>query len=417
VRIKLTAADGFGLGTTLPWDLPLADWHDPHLVQMPRGISRNVVRFVTGDDGAVFALKELVPDVAAREYGLLRTLKDRGLPVVEAAGIVTDRADAAGRPLPAVLVTRYLERATPYRLLFQGADCGETAQGDRLLDALVDLLVRLHLAGFHWGDCSLSNTLFRRDAGRLAAYLVDAETGELRPGLSDGMRAYDVELARENIAGELMDLAAGPGLPGAVDPLHIAGELDARYHRLWHEVTRDEVIEAEDQYKVQARLSALHALGFEVEELEMVTAGGSGGPLRLVLRPKVVEVGYHKRRLHHLTGLEAEENQSRQLLNDIGRSRARLELREGRRVTEAAAALRWLHEVYARTLDAVPDHLRRRLDDPELYFQILEHRWYLSEALRRDVGTLVALADYVDAILTHLPDRPPGPADDPWPEP
>ena len=36
---------------------------------------------------------------------------------------------------------------------------------DRLLDALVELLVRLHLAGFFWGDCSLSNTLFRLDAG------------------------------------------------------------------------------------------------------------------------------------------------------------------------------------------------------------------------------------------------------------
>lgn len=45
---------------------------------------------------------------------------------------------------------------------------------DHLLDAISGLLVQLHLAGTFWGDCSLSNTLFRRDAGALQAYLVDA---------------------------------------------------------------------------------------------------------------------------------------------------------------------------------------------------------------------------------------------------
>ena len=69
------------------------------------------------------------------------------------------------------------------------------------------LLVRLHLAGFFWGDVSLSNTLFRRDAGAFAAYLVDAETGELHDRLSDGQREHDLDIARVNIAGELMDLA------------------------------------------------------------------------------------------------------------------------------------------------------------------------------------------------------------------
>ena len=41
------------------------------------------------------------------------------------------------------------------------------------------LLVRLHLVGFYWGDVSLSNTLFRRDADAYAAYVVDAG-GSLR---------------------------------------------------------------------------------------------------------------------------------------------------------------------------------------------------------------------------------------------
>ncbi|HYE51481.1 MAG TPA: DUF4032 domain-containing protein [Azospirillaceae bacterium] len=379
---------------------------------MPRGISRNVVRFVRGAEEDVYALKEVPERVALKEYELLRLLRDRGQPAVEPVGVVTGREAPGGRPLMTVLVTRYLDHALPYRLLFQGGD--PLARGDRLLDALVDLLIRLHLSGFHWGDCSLSNTLFRRDAGRLAAYLVDAETGELHPDLSEGMRAYDVELAQMNVAGELMDLAAGPGLPEEFDPIAVAEELGVRYHRLWAELTRDEVFAATEQYRVQSRLKTLNDYGFDVDELEMRTTEGGE---RMVMRAKVVEAGHHKRLLHQLTGLEAEENQGRQLLNDISRFRARLELAEGRHVPEAAAALRWLHEVYAPTLDAIPECLRGRLEGPELFFQILEHRWYLSEAAGRDIGTATTLRDYIDRVLSRLPDRPVAPPQEPCPEP
>ena len=82
--------------------------------------------------------------------------------------------------------------------------------------------MRLHTAGFYWGDCSFSNTLFRRDAGAFAAYLVDAETGELHGNLSEGQRTYDVDLARTNIAGELLDLEAGGLLHASIDPVEIA---------------------------------------------------------------------------------------------------------------------------------------------------------------------------------------------------
>ena len=87
-----------------------------------------------------------------------------------------------------------------------------------LLNALAELLARLHLRGFFWGDCSLSNTLFRRDAGALSAYLVDAETGELHEQLSDGQRAYDIEIAQMNVVGELLDVDAEVGLPAGPRP-------------------------------------------------------------------------------------------------------------------------------------------------------------------------------------------------------
>ena len=126
------------------------------------------------------------------------------MPAVVPQGVVTGREDADGEELPAALITRHLQFSLPYRSLFSR---GMTAEHvPTLIDAIVVLLVRLHLAGFYWGDVSLSNVLFRRNAGEFAAYLVDAETGELRDEVSDRMRDYDITVGCENIFAELMDL-------------------------------------------------------------------------------------------------------------------------------------------------------------------------------------------------------------------
>ena len=112
----------------------------------------------------------------------------------------------------------------------------------RLLDALAVLLVRLHLAGYWWGDCSLSNTLFRRDAGAFAAYLVDAETAEHRDLLSDGRRLDDLSRARTNVIGELMDLQAGELLVDTADPVEVGDTIATRYTALWAALTEPEVV-------------------------------------------------------------------------------------------------------------------------------------------------------------------------------
>ncbi len=89
-----------------------------------------------------------------------------------------------------MLVTRYLDYSLPYRYVFSNERRSARCPGtdSKLIDAAVVLLCRLHLDGFYWGDCSLNNLLFRRDAGALMAYLVDAETAEHHRSLSDGMR-------------------------------------------------------------------------------------------------------------------------------------------------------------------------------------------------------------------------------------
>jgi len=172
VRLQFVPGNEPGGLLDLPWSTPLASWDDPRLVDMVHGTSRHVVRFVA-DAGRVFALKETTELDARREYGMLRRLAAEGLPAVQPTGVVTGRHAPGGEPLASVLISRYLDFSLPYRYLFTQERRPDLA--GLLIDAGVVLLVRLHLEGFFWGDCSLSNLLFRRDAGALMAYLVDAE--------------------------------------------------------------------------------------------------------------------------------------------------------------------------------------------------------------------------------------------------
>ncbi|HEV8461256.1 MAG TPA: DUF4032 domain-containing protein [Gaiellaceae bacterium] len=392
-EFQLTARTGHPSFLDLPWDEPLEEWRSERFVSLIRGISRHVVRFVEYD-GTLYALKELPDRPARREWTLLRRLEGQGLPVVEAVGLVTRSND-----LDAILITRHLEYSLPYRTLFAGAAIPDLRT--HLLNALVELLARLHLRGFFWGDCSLSNALFRRDAGALSAYLVDAETGELHSQLSNGQREYDIDIAQTNIVGELLDVDAEVGLPPDLDPDEIGEEIAERYRGLWEELTRDELFTAEERFKLDERLHSLNALGFDVEEIHLVA---SDGGYRLRLDPHVVEPGHHRHRLLRLTGLDAQENQARRMLNDIARFREALERREKRPLSESVAASRWREEVFEPTVAAVPENLWAALPAAEVFHQVLEHRWFLSEKAGKDVGIDEAVKAY---IASELPKRRP----------
>lgn len=382
----------------LPWDLPLETWRHERLVDVPRGISRHVVRFVRYGE-AIYALKELPHRLAEREYRLLAELDRLFIPVVEVAALVTGRKVESLQAsddveLEAVLITRHLDFSLPYRRVL-GATGADQALGDRLLDGLVNLLVRLHVAGFFWGDCSLSNTLFRRDAGALGAYVVDTETGELHPQLSDGQRLQDVMVAEENIFGELLDVTA-EGLVHHMDPVVAAEELRRRYDGLWSELVREVAFAPDQRYLIEERLQRLNVLGFDVEEVEV---SAQGGKYHMRLQPRVVEPGHHVRTLQALSGLEVQENQARRLLGDIARYRTELETSTGGPVLERYAARRWLIDVFEPTIAAVPSELRGRLEPAELFHQVLDHRWYLSEAAGHDVGLNEAVKSFIRTVL------------------
>jgi hypothetical protein len=384
----------------LPWPEPLEEWRSDRLVRMARGLSRHVVRFVAYED-RVYALKETGPAAAGREYRLLMALAEEGLPVVEPVGVARWGGTRAGDPPErATLITRYLDYSLPFHYLL--ARRGRPGLLDRLLDAGAVLLTRLHLEGFYWGDFSLSNALFRRDAEAFGAYLVDAETAERRPELSAALRDHDVQLAAENVAGGLADLQAAGRIEGELDPIALAEGFAERYRALWAELTREDEVGADEPWQITRRMERLNALGFDVQELELVRSEDGE---RLRIRPTLVEEGHHARTLAGRTGLRVQENQARRLLNDIAAFGAWLEHAEGAHAPEAVVAYRWLREVYEPAIARVPESLRSRLEPPELFHEMLRHRDALSQQAGHQVGNEAAMDAYVGAVLPGLPEE------------
>ncbi len=375
---------------TLPWSQPLVEWGDDLVVPLPRGISRHVVRFVRVRD-RVYAVKETRAQIAHREYRLLRDLSRLDLPSVIPVGVVTGRATADGEPIEAALITRQLAFSVSYRGLF--ARGLRAASIPKVIDALVVLLTRLHLSGFFWGDCSLSNTLFRRSAGDFVAYLVDAETGELHPELSDGQRAYDLDTATGNVFAEIMDLQAGGLLSESLDPYETVDRLNEQYQALWAELVGPEEFSVDEMWRVESRIRRLNELGFDVDELDVVT-DFDGATVRL--QPKVVDAGHHCRRLQALTGLDVEDNQARRLLSDLDAFAVANELQDK---DMAVIAHRWLTEVFEPVGALLPAKLRGTLSPAEFFHEILEHRWYLSEQAGHEVDLFDATRSYVDDVL------------------
>ena len=388
----------------LPWELPLEGWPPEVLAAYPRGLSRHVVRFARVGERVV-AIKETTEHYARREYALLRSLQRMGAPSVVPDSVVTDRLSEDGEQLPAALVTDHLSFSLPYRAIFEQVPARDTIE--RLVDALALLIVQLHLSGFYWGDVSLSNTLFRRDAGAFAAYLVDAETGELHPKLTRGQRGYDLDLARTNVAGEVMDLLAGDHMqrrlaeagvdPDSVDPFVISERLVETYEGLWEELTATETFSVDERWRVQARVQRLNELGFDVEEASL----DSDSTGQVHLRPRVVEAGHHSRRLLHLTGLNTQENQARRILTDIDQfGRA---LYPG--LPEDLTAQLWMREIFVPIMSAIPTDLRRKREPAQIVHEVLEHRWFMSENAGKDIPTEAAAEDYVRSYLAQRPDE------------
>jgi hypothetical protein len=394
----------------LPWELPLARWPSERLAfrHLPVGPSRHLVRFLVAH-GVLYALKELPLEIAGREYAVLLHLEGLGLPTVEPAGV----AEAPDRD-SAILVTKFLPHSLQYRRLMMRLPPGPSSSRERLLDAMAFLLVDLHRSGVFWGDCSLANTLFRRDGDRIEAYLVDAETSEVFPSLSDGARAHDLDILVENVAFGLADLAAIAEPPAGVttddlmdDAIRAAEHVRARYDSIWTLIHDEPELHPDDRQAIRNRVRKLNELGYSVD-LEVDPAASDGGRVRL--RMAVTTRRYHARELERRTRVRALEGQARLLLNDVNEYGAWLEWYERRAIGEDEVAERWLREVYRPTLARITAAVGPERDLVQAYCDVLEEKWYLSEAERRDVGLAAAIDAYL-ALGAPAPEPGrPGPA-------
>ena len=383
----------------LPWHTPLEHWPEDETLAAQRGISRHIVRLVrsTPDPASeIYAVKETVEEFAVREYEALRELSLRGAPAVAQVAIVTNRYSKNNEELPCAIVTRFLPYSLPYRVILSG----QITQHEitNMANALAYLLVRLHLLGFWWGDCSLSNTLFRRDAEGFAAYLVDAETGEFQKKLSDGQREHDLELARFNVAAELEDLKIAGVLFPAMDPIRASESVITRYRKIWKSLSEPQILPAGDRHAVERAMRSLQDIGFAVEEVDIQLAGDKS---TVTFIPKLVAPNYHSQRLIELMGLETEELQAKRILASFDRFRSR-EIEKTPKKEEAAK--RWLDEVFYKVINAVPAAMRGRVENAQLFHEVLEHRWYLGEKAGRDLGLEFATNEYISKVLPERMD-------------
>jgi len=375
----------------LPWDLPLADWSPAEvpLRDIAVGPSRHLVRFVE-TDGRRWALKELPHRIARREFTVLRTMETEGLPAVRPAGVVYQSEST--KPDTAILVTHYLEGSWQYRRLFMRLPPNRPAHRARLFDAMASLLVELHRHGIFWGDCSLANTLFSRDGQTLQAFMVDAETSEIHPQLSEGQRRFDLDILVENVAGGMIDLAERLERPPEIHPQLMAEAfaIPERYYALWDALHAAPTFSFGDRYRVEGKIRELNDLGFAVEEVALQPAGDAPG--KLTLQVGVGDRRFHARRLQELTGLEVGEGQARVLLGDLQAHHAWLARRNGRDPSDAETAASWL-EVCLRPGTARAHKAVGGVGSPvQAYCDLLEVRWILSEREGADIGDARALA-------------------------
>jgi len=372
----------------LDWARSITEWTTPRLVDLPAGISRHAVRFVALERGT-FAVKELPRQAGQRDYDVLQDLEARGGPSVRPVGLVIRGGEDPGSERAACLITRYVDYSFSYRELLSGRDFGPRRQ--QLLDAFALLLAQLHLLGCLWADCSLSNVLYRFDAGTIDTIMVDAETASIYPVLSDGQRRQDLEIMVDNVAGEMMDIAASQGLPIDEADFHMGEDIARRYEGLWAEISAEERIRPQEQFRITQRINRLNELGFEVEEIQVLPH-----PERdhVHLKTRVADRNYHRNRLRELTGVEAGEDQARQILADL----QYFILAQGGADTapgKALLAVRWRTEAFEPMLRRLAAVIGPKADPVQAYTDLLYLRYMLSAGSKRDVGTEAAFEEWL----------------------
>ena len=378
----------------LPWEEPITGWDHERLVSMPRGVHRHPVVFVAYDEG-IYAIKEMPVRVATKEFTVLVALQGRTHRAAVPAGLVRRTwLDPHDEPSGAV-VTKYVEHSFPYRRLVSGLGFG--ARRSQMLDAVAGLLVELHMAGCYWGDCSLSNVLYRFDAGGIEAIMIDAETSELHPSLSAGQRMHDIEIMRENLAGEMSDIAAMNEATLADADLGLGNDIGLRYDGLWAELTEPLVIKRNEAYRIRERIGRINELGFSVHDIEIEpTAAGDV----VTMTTRVGGRTFNTDKLRELTGIEASENQASLILGDLNYYLAKHG--DTTATGKSVGTFKWLTNSFEPLVKQISE-LWHGEDAVQGYCDFLNHRMELATERGTDVPNEEAFKSWVDSGFPGFP--------------
>lgn len=296
-----------------------------------------------------------------------------------------------GEEWAGAVITEYVQFAFPYRELMTGGGFGQ--HRDQMLDAFAGLLVQLHLVGCFWGDCSLSNVLYRYDANQIEAVMIDGETVELHEELTDGQREADLDIMILNVAGGMADIAAQQGLDLDYADLSLGEEVAQRYQALWHELDQQIVVGPDERYRIRERVERLNDLGFDVHDVELVPTGDRGDLVQVQ-----VTVGgrrFHATRLRELTRIDASENQARQILSDLRYYEAKVG--SVSRTGKAVAAIQWRVDVFEPLLAEIAEAKPEGDNPVQSYCDFLRHRFRMATEQGRDVPNDEAFAAWVAA--------------------
>lgn len=372
----------------LNWARSLEDWDSPRIVDLPRGISRHTVRFVSYRQG-LYAVKELPTALAHRDYEVLRELESKGAPAVIPVGLVDNRAVDPTAETSAALITRYEDYSFSFRELLEGPGFGQ--RRNQMLDAFASLLVELHTLGCFWGDCSLSNTLYRFDAESIETIMVDAETAAMFETLTDGQREEDLEIMIINVAGGMADIASERGIELDHADLALGEDIADRYRGLWEELNDTPTIGADERYRIAERVQRLNELGFDVQEIDLQP---SEGGQRLQMKVRVGGRTYHRVKLKELTGVDALENQARQILDDLYYFQAKAHTEEP--TLKSLTSVKWRVGEFEPMLQRMKE-LGNAIDPIQAYCDLLHFRYIKSAEAGQDIGTEAAFSQWLEA--------------------
>lgn len=361
----------------LPWESGVLDWDHHRMVDMPTGIHRHPVVFVAYSQG-VFAIKEMPRTLGFNEFAVLDRLQDRTTRSARPAALVTRPWLPPEVEQSSAVITGFVPHAFPVRNLVGGLGFGP--RRNQVLDAVAGLLVEIHLAGCFWGDCSLSNLLYRFDAGAIEAVMIDAETSRMHEELSPGQREHDLEIMVENVAGDMADLAVAAG--GDLDSadLTLGEDIVDRYRELWAILDEAPVIPRDESYRIRERLEQINELGFDVDDV-VIEPGPEGNMVQI--RTIVGGRTFHTDRVAELTGIRASENQARVILSDVHWYLARrgaVSDRE-RRVAVVAWITEWFEPAVERVGVEYPG-----IDPVQGYCDLLNFRLGMAAERGSDVG-------------------------------